>query len=40
MDAEVNTNTFLTMIIEESVCITSCEPLFFCNYSYVVHTNI
>jgi hypothetical protein len=31
-------HTFLTMIIEESVCFMSCEPLFFCNYSYVVHT--
>jgi hypothetical protein len=26
------------MIIEESVCSMSCEPIFFCNYSYVVHT--
>ena len=32
MDAEVSTHTFLTMIIEESVCFMSC------NYSYVVHT--
>ena len=38
MDAEVSTNIFLTMIIEESVCFMSCEPIFFCNYSYVVHT--
>ena len=38
MDAEVSTHTFLTMIIEESVCFMSCEPNFFCNYSYVVHT--
>ena len=39
MDAEVSTHTFLTMIIEESVCFMSCEPFFFlCNYSYVVHT--
>jgi hypothetical protein len=38
MDAEVSTHTFLTMIIEESVCFMSCEPIFFCNYSYVVHT--
>ena len=37
MDAEVSTHTFLTMIIEESVCFMSCEPIFFCNYSYVVH---
>ena len=37
MDAEVSTHTFLTMIIEESVCFMSCEPFFF-NYSYVVHT--
>jgi hypothetical protein len=38
MDAEVSTHTFLTMIIEESVCFMSCEPFLFCNYSYVVHT--
>ena len=39
MDAEVSTHTFLTMIIEESVCFMSCEPIFCCcNYSYVVHT--
>ena len=38
MDAEVSTHTFLTMIIEESVCFMLCEPIFFCNYSYVVHT--
>jgi hypothetical protein len=38
MDAEVSTHTFLTMIIEESVCFMSCEPNCFCNYSYVVHT--
>jgi hypothetical protein len=37
MDAEVSTHTFLTMIIEESVCFMSCEPIFVCNYSYVVH---
>ena len=29
MDAEVSTNTFLTMFIEESVCFMSCEPIFF-----------
>jgi hypothetical protein len=29
MDAEVSTHTFLTMIIEESVCLMSCEPIFF-----------
>ena len=29
MDAEVRTHTFLTMIIEESVCFMSCEPIFF-----------
>ena len=35
----ISTHTFLTMIIEESVCFMSCEPIFFfCNYSYVVHT--
>ena len=28
MDAEVSTHTFLTMIIEESVCFMSCEPIF------------
>ena len=38
MDAEVSTHTFLTMIIEDSVCFMSCESIFFCNYSYVVHT--
>jgi hypothetical protein len=37
MDAEVSTHTFLTMIIEESVCFMSCEPIFICNYYYVVH---
>ena len=26
MDAEVSTHTFLTMIIEASVCFMSCEP--------------
>jgi hypothetical protein len=29
MDAEVSTHTFLSMIIEESVCCKSCEPFFF-----------
>ena len=29
MDAEVSTHTFLTMIVEESVCFMSCELLFF-----------
>jgi hypothetical protein len=29
MNAEVSTHTFLTMIIEESVCFMSCEPIFF-----------
>ena len=38
MDAEVSTHTFLIMIIEESVCFMSSEPIFFCSYSYVVHT--
>jgi hypothetical protein len=38
MDAEVSTHTFLTMSIEESVCFMSCEPIFVCNYTYVVHT--
>jgi hypothetical protein len=28
MDAEVSTHTFLTIIIEESVCFMSCEPFF------------
>ena len=37
MDAEVSTHTFLKMIIEESVCFMSYEPIFICNYSYVVH---
>ena len=40
MDAEVSMHTFLTMIIEQSLCFMSYEPIFFCNYSYVVHTNI
>jgi cellobiose-specific phosphotransferase system component IIC len=30
MDAEVSTHTFLKMIIEESVCFMSCEPIFVC----------
>ena len=30
MDAEVSTHTFLTMIIEESVCFMSCEPIVLC----------
>ena len=39
MDAEVSPHTFLTLIIEESVCFMSCEPIFCCcNYSYVVYT--
>jgi hypothetical protein len=39
MDVEVSRHTFLTMIIEESVCFMSCEPICCCcNYSYVVHT--
>ena len=29
MDTEVSTHTFLTMIIEESVCFMSCKPIFF-----------
>jgi hypothetical protein len=29
VDAEVSTHTFLTMIIEESDCFMSCEPMFF-----------
>jgi hypothetical protein len=29
MDAEVSTHTFLTMIIEESVCFMSCGPILF-----------
>ena len=34
----VNTpHTFLTMIIEESVCFMSCESICFGNFSYVVH---
>ena len=40
MDAEVSTHTFLTMIIQESVCFMSCEPSFVCNYSYVVHKEL
>ena len=38
MDAEVSTHTLPTMIIEESVCFMSREPILFGNYSYVVHT--
>ena len=38
MDAEVRTHIFLTMIIEVSDCFMSYEPIFFGNYSYVVHT--
>ena len=44
MDAEVNTHTFLTMIIEESVCFMSCEPfwvqLFFCDTHEYIFTCI
>jgi hypothetical protein len=40
MEAEVSTRTFLTMIIEESVCFMSCEPIFFCNYSEYIFTCI
>jgi hypothetical protein len=29
MDAKVSTHTFLTMIIEESVCFMLCDPIFF-----------
>ena len=29
MDAEVSTHTFLTMIIEDSVCFMSCKSFFF-----------
>jgi hypothetical protein len=35
MDAEVSTHTFLTMIIEESVCFMSCEPIFLLQYIYI-----
>ena len=28
MNAEVSTHTFLTMIIEKSICFMSCEPFF------------
>ena len=38
MDAEVSTHTFLTMIIEESVCFLRVNQFFGGNYSYVVHT--
>ena len=38
MDAEVSTHTFLTMIIEESVCFLRVNKFFGGNYSYVVHT--
>jgi hypothetical protein len=36
MDAEVSTHTFLTMIIEESVCFMSCEPFFLCEYFHLI----
>jgi hypothetical protein len=36
----VSTHTFVTMIIEESVRFMLCEPIFFCNYSYVFGLNI
>jgi hypothetical protein len=39
IDDDVSTHTFLTMIIDESVCFMSCEPIFFCNYSFVLHTD-
>ena len=35
MDAEVGTHTFLTMIIEESVCFMSCEPIFFAKFFFI-----
>ena len=38
MDAEVSTHTFLTMIIEESVCFMSCEP-FFCVQLFLCGTH-
>ena len=49
MDAEVSTQPFLTMIIEEYVCFMSCEPFFLqlilccthgiCIYIYIVFIN-
>ena len=37
MDAEVSTHTFLTMIIEESVCFMSCEPIFLLQFLCCKH---
>jgi hypothetical protein len=38
MDAEVSTHTFLTTIIEESVCFMSCEPIFLFAISLMWYT--
>ena len=38
MDAEVSTHTFLTMIIEESVCFMSCKP-FLCVQLFLCGTH-
>ena len=37
MDAEVSTHTFMTMIIEESVCFMSCEPIFLLQFLCCKH---
>jgi hypothetical protein len=37
MDAEVSTHTFLTMIIEESVCFVSYEPIFLQLFFFGTH---
>ena len=40
MDAEVSTHPFLTMIIEESVCFMSCEPIVFAIILITITRNI
>jgi hypothetical protein len=40
MDAEVSTHPFLTMIIEESVCLMSCEPIVFAIILITITRNI
>jgi hypothetical protein len=36
MEVEVSTHTFLTIIIEESVCFMSCEPFFFGGVAIII----
>jgi hypothetical protein len=45
MDVEVSMHTFMTMIIEESVCFMSCKPIFFFAiilmwYTRNIYTNV